>query len=92
MADTLVLPARVDARAAAVLWRAQGERIPAAIDFAAVREIDSAGLALVSALRRRSLADRSATGGAPTVFPLLNVPERFVQLCAAHRIDKELLP
>jgi len=92
MADALVLPACVDARAAASLWREFGEQLPTAIDFAAVREIDSAGLALVSALRRRSLASRGTAAGAPPVFSLLNVPDRFAQLCAAHRIDKELLP
>ena len=78
-AETLVLPEVVDAAAATRLWRELAGTTPAAIDFARVREIDSAGLALVAELRR---------GGAAT---LLAVPPRFRQLCAAHRIEEELL-
>ncbi|HVF36116.1 MAG TPA: hypothetical protein VND91_12410 [Candidatus Saccharimonadia bacterium] len=92
MADALVLPACVDARAAAGIWRELGARVPPAIDFAAVREIDSAGVALVAALRRRHLAVGGRDSAGTRAFPLLNVPDRFAQLCAAHRIDKELLP
>ena len=69
-----MLPERVDAAAAAALWAVHGSRAPATIDFARVAEIDSAGLALVLALR-----------APPTA--LLNVPDRFVQLCRAHRIE-----
>lgn len=83
-ADVLALPACVDAAAAARLWRELGASAPAAVDFSAVREIDSAGLAFVVAVRRRGGPDHAAR--------LLHVPQRFAQLCAAHRIDKELLP
>ena len=83
-ADTLVLPACVDAAAAARLWRELGASAPAALDFSAVNEIDSAGLAFVVAVRRR--------GGPDPATRLLNVPQRFARLCAAHRLEKELLP
>ena len=76
----LTLPARVDAAQAASIWKEAGASPPAVIDFAAVTEIDSAGLALVAELasRRRDIV-------------LTNVPVSFANLCAAHRVDKELL-
>ncbi len=83
-AETLMLPDCVDAAASVRLWRELGARAPATIDFGAVREIDSSGLALVAELARRGAGHGSRVA-------LANVPERFVQLCAAHRIDKELL-
>jgi ABC-type transporter Mla MlaB component len=82
-ADALVLPANVDAAAVAALWRTLAGAAPASIDFAAVREIDSAGLAFVVAC-----SGLAAVSAPPK---LLNVPERFVQLCRAHRIERELL-
>lgn len=100
-----MLPERVDAAAAAALWAAHAGRAPAAIDFSRVREIDSAGLALVLAWREASNAGgavaptppRSGRGVAQSGLPplpqgglepiLLEVPQRFVQLCRAHRIE-----
>lgn len=80
--DALVLPKRLDAAAAAALWRTVGADVPAALDFAQVEEIDSSALALVYEWK-----DRAGTRG----MPLVNVPERFARLCAAHRVEKELL-
>jgi ABC-type transporter Mla MlaB component len=74
----VALPARVDADAAGRLYRDWSGRIEQidVIDFAQVRHIDSAGVALVLALR--SLARRTVK--------LSNLPERFTQLCLAHRV------
>ena len=84
----LALPEVVDAAAATRLWRELAGTTPAAIDFARVTEIDSAGLALVAELCSRGLGpDRSSRNP----VQLLAVPARFRQLCAAHRIEEELL-
>ena len=82
--ETLSLPARVDATAAARLHGQLRGELPGAIDFAGVQDIDSAGLALVV-----ELAERARSRG--FVCTLSNVTPRFAQLCAAHRVDKELL-
>jgi phospholipid transport system transporter-binding protein len=82
--ETLTLPSRVDAPAAARLYAQLRGELPGTIDFAAVQEIDSAGLALVA-----ELAERVRQQG--RVCTLSNVTPRFAQLCAAHRVDKELL-
>ena len=76
---TLRLPPQVDAAAAGALYRAAAARISTleAIDFGAVRQIDSAGVALVLALR--------ALRGAP--IQLRSVPARFETLCLAHRVS-----
>lgn len=80
---TLALPARVDAAAAAALYRLWAPRAATldAIDFAAVSSIDSAGVALVRALALQAVARR----GAPP--RLLTPPPRYAQLCLAHRIE-----
>jgi anti-anti-sigma regulatory factor len=80
---TLVLPPRVDASAAAALHRAWSPRAAtlAAIDFAAVTSLDSAGVALVRALAAQARARR----GAPP--RLLSPPPRYAQLCLAHRLE-----
>lgn len=80
---TLVLPARVDAGAAAALHRVWAPRVAtlAAIDFAAVTDLDSAGVALVRALAAQARARR----GAPP--RLLAPPPRYAQLCLAHRVE-----
>ena len=85
-ADTLALPARVDATAVASLWQACERAPPGTIDFGAVQEIDSAGLAFVAALCGVAGPRRGSSRPA-----LVNVPERFEQLCRAHRVEKELL-
>jgi phospholipid transport system transporter-binding protein len=80
---TLVLPARVDAAAAAALfpvWAARSATL-AAIDFSAVTSIDSAGVALVRALAAQARAGR----GTPP--RLLATPPRYAQLCLAHRVE-----
>jgi ABC-type transporter Mla MlaB component len=87
-AETLVLPEVADAAAATRLWRELAGTTPSAIDFTRVREIDSAGLALVAELCRRGL---SPDGPSRQPVQLLAVPPRFRQLCAAHRIEEELL-
>lgn len=51
------------------------------IDLGAVAELDSAGVAFVRSLRSRAA---SLNGQAPR---LSAVPERFRQLCVAHRVD-----
>ena len=81
-AETLVLPKRVDAAAAAGVWKSIGARVPRAIDFAQVEEIDSSALALVFELKQRA-----GTAG----LALENVPPAFARLCAAHRVERELL-
>ena len=81
-ADALVLPKRLDAAAAAALWRTLGADVPAALDFSQVEEIDSSALALVYELKARAGARGLA---------LVQVPERFARLCAAHRVEQELL-
>ena len=80
---TLALPARVDAAAAAALYRTWAPRAAAlaAIDFAAVTGIDSAGVALVRAL---ALQAQSRRGAPPR---LLAPPPRYCQLCLAHRVE-----
>lgn len=50
-------------------------------DLAAVDDVDSAGVALVQTLRRAA-AER--LGRLPTLQAL---PERFRQLCIAHRVE-----
>jgi ABC-type transporter Mla MlaB component len=74
----LRLPPQVDAAAVAALYRDAAARIATltVIDFSAVKQIDSAGVALVLALRalRRSAIELRA------------VPERFTTLCLAHRV------
>lgn len=80
-ADTLSLPATVDAAVATRLHRELAGRTVTAVDFAAVAAIDSAGLALIAELAAR----------APAKLVLAHVTPRFAQLCAAHRVERELL-
>jgi ABC-type transporter Mla MlaB component len=76
----LALPARVDATTVAGLYRDALRAPPAAaIDFAAVADVDSAGVALVL-----ELVERARRAGVAT--ELRNVPEHYAQLCAAHRV------
>ena len=82
---TLALPARVDAAAAADLYRQWRPRLRtlAAIDIKAVESIDSAGVALVQQLRQEAAAAR----GAP---PLLhNTVPGYLQICRAHRLPAD---
>jgi len=53
------------------------------IDLAAVEQIDSAGVALVEALRD---AIRNRSGKEPS---LTGLPPRYHALCRAHRIESE---
>lgn len=78
---TLALPSRLDAASAAALWRQWAPRAGAlaAVDFAAVQSLDSAGVALVRAL----LVQAHAAGAAPR---LIAPPPRWQQLCLAHRV------
>lgn len=77
------LPAVVDAAVAAALWRKWQPRLAqiGAFDLAAVTELDSAGVALLRAMRAAQLSMRGATPAA-----LRNVPERYRALCVAHRV------
>jgi ABC-type transporter Mla MlaB component len=81
--EVLRLPDRVDAGTAGALWREWSPRAAriAAIDFAAVSAIDSAGVALV-----RSLAELARRAGAASP-ELRATPPRYRQLCLAHRIE-----
>ncbi len=78
----LTLPARLDAAAVAAIYRewAPRARSLAAIDLAAVQAIDSSGVALVRALRKLA----QAGGGA--LPALRGAPQRYAELCAAHRL------
>lgn len=83
--QVLRLPARVDAAVAAALYREWAPRVAAlaAIDFAQVTAIDSAGVALVRALHAQSLR----AGATPP--RLEQVPARYSKLCLAHRLEGE---
>ena len=74
-AVVIALPARVVRADVARLWREFAARAATAtrIDLGSVREIDSAGLALVLEL--------AAVAGAA----IANAPSRYVALAAAHR-------
>ena len=76
------LPAVVDATAAAALFRAWRPRLAqiGGFDLASVTHIDSAGVALLRAVR----AEQRARGLA--VASLRSVPERYRALCLAHRV------
>jgi len=81
-AGVLRLPERVDADAAATLYRLWHPRAAQleAIDLGAVRAIDSAGVALVRQLRTEAAAAR----GQP---PMLHNPTSgYLQICRAHRL------
>lgn len=80
--EILALPPRLDADAAARLYRDWSARAAALsrLDFSAVQELDSAGVALVQALR-----DAARAGGRE--IELHAVPPRYAQLCQAHRIE-----
>ena len=80
------LPATVDATVAASLWRRWRPRLAqiGVFDLAAVTELDSAGVALLRAVRT---AQAGARDGTPAV--LRNVPERYRALCVAHRVPVE---
>ncbi len=69
----------------APLWRDAQRRIAQVerIDLAAVGQIDSAGVALVEALRD---AIRVRSGREPRMTGL---PARYHALCRAHRIESE---
>lgn len=67
-AAVVALPERLDAAAVAAVFRAAKPGV--ALDFAAVRELDSSAVALVSALRAEAR----------------NTPERYRQLLEAHRL------
>ena len=73
------LPTRVTREDVARLWRELAPRARSAgrIDLADVREIDSAGVALVLEL--------AAAAGAAIV----NAPARYAALAAAHRVADE---
>lgn len=77
------LPATVDAAVAAGLWRRWRPRLAqiGAFDLAAVTELDSAGVALLRAVRAVQAGTRGATPAT-----LRNVPERYRALCVAHRV------
>jgi len=81
----LRLPARVDATVAAALYREWAPRAAtlAAIDFAQVTTIDSAGVALV-----RALGAQAQRAGASSPR-LESVPARYAELCLAHRLEVE---
>jgi ABC-type transporter Mla MlaB component len=78
--EVLRLPARLDATNVGTLWREYASRPLATIDLAEVKVLDSSGVALVLALRERGVE----RGAVPV---LRDVPARFTQLCAAHRVD-----
>ena len=80
--ETLALPARVDAQSAPALFRAWAPRAStlSALDFAAVTNIDSAGVAMVRVLQRL-VAQQGRE------LRLEARPARFDQLCLAHRLD-----
>jgi phospholipid transport system transporter-binding protein len=75
-AVVIALPERVTRADVARLWRELGPRAATAarIELAGVREIDSAGVALVLEL--------AAAGAA-----IDNAPPRYVALAAAHRVE-----
>lgn len=75
-AAAIALPARALRDDVATLWRELAPRARSArrIDLGAVREIDSAGVALVLEL--------AALAGAA----IANAPPRFAALVAAHRV------
>ncbi len=81
-AETLRLPERLTLATVAALHRKHAPNAAsiAAFDVSAVREWDSAGVALIQALRteqrRRGIAPAPVTGDAG----------RFAALCRAHRI------
>jgi phospholipid transport system transporter-binding protein len=84
-ASTLAISGELTVDSSAARWRElqpQAARARA-IDLAGVTAIDSAGLALVQALRQLA---RRAHGGLP---PVLHIPTRMQQLCIAHRVDLE---
>ena len=68
----LLLPPRLDAAAVAAAFRAW--RPGQALDFSQVLDLDSSGVALVLALRKRGPLE------------VLNAPPRYAQLAAAHRL------
>lgn len=69
----------------APLWRAAQRRLGQLqrIDLADVEQIDSAGVALVEALRD---AIQGHSGRVPSITGL---PARYHALCRAHRIESE---
>lgn len=79
--EVLALPPRLDADAAARLYREWAPRAAslARLDFAAVQQLDSAGVALVQALQ-----DAARQRGRE--IELRALPARFEQLCLAHRL------
>jgi ABC-type transporter Mla MlaB component len=82
-AQTLRLPATLDAASAARCYRDGAARIARlrAIDLTAVQSIDSAGVALVRALQALAYARHRVE------LALHGRPARFDQLCLAHRLD-----
>jgi phospholipid transport system transporter-binding protein len=81
--STLAIDGELTVTSSAARWRELRPKASAAhaIDLAGVTAIDSAGLAVVQALRRLA---RDAHGQLP---PVLHVPARMQQLCVAHRVD-----
>jgi ABC-type transporter Mla MlaB component len=80
---TLAIGGVLTVDSSAARWRELHPRADGAhaIDLAGVDEIDSAGLALVQALRQQACR---AHGSLP---PVLHIPARMQQLCIAHRVD-----
>ncbi|HET6604855.1 MAG TPA: STAS domain-containing protein [Xanthomonadaceae bacterium] len=79
---TLRLRGSIDAASAPALlaqWAGRAATLRR-IDLSAVTRIDSAGVALVQELLERA----RAAGGQAT---LTQVPDRYLQVCKAHRID-----
>ena len=77
-----LLPAVVDATAAAALYRAWRPRLAQIVgfDLSGVASIDSAGVALLRAVQ----GEQRARGLTPAT--LRAVPERYRALCLAHRL------
>jgi phospholipid transport system transporter-binding protein len=81
--STLAIGGTLTVDSSAARWRELRPQAAAAqvIDLAGVDAIDSAGLALVQALRQEACR---AHGSLPRVQ---HVPARMQQLCIAHRVD-----
>ena len=83
--QTLELSGALTATTVGAQWkqRLATARSAATISLAGVTELDSAGVAMVRCLQRAARRD----GG--QCATLEDLPERFEQICLAHRIDAE---